>query len=526
LKKKVKNSKNSVLDLSLNNVAKGSFFVFIGISVGMLFGFIGRIMFARLYSPADYGIFSLGVSLITVLTVIGTLGFKDGVSRQISYYEKKGDKDKCNSIVFWSIILSIFVSVFISIILLFNVNVISEKIFSISGYSFQLKIFFIGIPFFTLIQILVSIFRGYHRVKEQIIFLDILKNLFFPLLLIIAFLFKLSNIWGFYSYVLSLVLTGVLFFVYFLKKKIISLPLNKAAIDFTCCRELIFFSFPLLVVSGLSVIMSNIDTLMLSIYKSADLVGVYNAAIPLTHIPSIFLNSVLFLFMPFISFFYANNNFNEIRKSYSVVTKWITSFSLPIILLLFFFPDVVINLFFGVQYLEGIIVLRIISIGTLFHIIMGPNGALLTGIGQTKFLMWTTVFSVVINIFLNIVLIPEFGMTGAAVATFSAIFTMNLLKSLKIFFSHKIHAFTINNLKPLLITLAFFFIVYFFIEKIYQWKIWMVVIFGIFLVGVSLFSIVISKSIDDEDVNLFNSFEKKFGFNFERIKKMINRWLK
>ena len=110
------------LHFSLPKIAGKAVLVFVGVVLGMSLAFIGRVFFARFFTPAEYGIFSLGLSLLGIATAIGTLGLRDGTTRQISYYLGKNDKEKVDGIIKWSLIFGLIGGIAISLIVFISAD--------------------------------------------------------------------------------------------------------------------------------------------------------------------------------------------------------------------------------------------------------------------------------------------------------------------------------------------------------------------------------------------------------------------
>jgi len=89
----------SLINESLQKVAKGAGIVFIGTVIGTILGFAERVLIARYYTQAQYGVFSLALVLLNIFAVIATLGLQEGVARQIAYYRGKGDDKKVRGII-------------------------------------------------------------------------------------------------------------------------------------------------------------------------------------------------------------------------------------------------------------------------------------------------------------------------------------------------------------------------------------------------------------------------------------------
>ncbi|MFB6187010.1 MAG: polysaccharide biosynthesis C-terminal domain-containing protein, partial [Halobacteriaceae archaeon] len=80
--------------------------------------------------------------------------------------------------------------------------------------------------------------------------------------------------------------------------------------------------------------------------------------------------------------------------------------------------------------------------------IPGLNGAFLTAVGKTKLLMYISLTNMLLNVILNIILIPTYGMIGAATATISARIFVNVTKTTSIYRSYGIHPFKRNYIVP------------------------------------------------------------------------------
>ena len=87
--------KSTSLTLSLHKITQGSIIVFFGYLFGILFMFIGRVLYARNFSTFEYGVFSLCFIILNFCVVFASLGLYQGVPRQISYYlgKKKYQKN-------------------------------------------------------------------------------------------------------------------------------------------------------------------------------------------------------------------------------------------------------------------------------------------------------------------------------------------------------------------------------------------------------------------------------------------------
>ncbi len=508
---------------SLQKILKGSGIAFIGIFIGMFLAFIGRVLVARYGTEAEYGIFSLAFVILNICAMAGTLGLRQGTPRSIAYARGKNDSEKVQKLVSASIQFGGFAGVIIGIFIFFTSDIIATRIFHEPALGNPLKIFAIGIPFFTLIHVFASIFRGFDDIKPKVYFQDIMRNIIFPLLLLLIILLKLPFIGVFYAFLASLVIPCVLIIIYAFKR----LPLKKLTIKLgdPIAKELIFFSLPLLGTIVLQMIIDWTDTLILGALKTSSEVGLYNAALPLARFISSPLMALLLIYTPIISGLYAQGMVEDLKRNFAVLTKWLCSATFPLFLILFLFPELVLSILFGSSYTPAAYVLRILSLGFIINNFLGPNGDTLIAMGKVHFIMWATLASAIINLVLNFSLIPIFGIIGAATASVVAITSVNLVRSWKLHSLSKAQPLSKNLLKPTLVSLLVGLFVYFVTNFFLELSFWFLPFVFILFYLIYGLSIILTKSFDQEDVTMLLAIEKKADVDLTIIKKVLKRFL-
>lgn len=517
-------SKN--VNQSLKKIAKGTGIIFTGTIIGLLLAFVSRVIIVRYTTQTEYGIFSLALVLMSIFAMISTLGLQSGVTRQIAYFRGKKDSKKVSGIVISSIQIALVASIFFSIFLFFVSDIISVKAFHSPELSTPLKIFAIAIPFSVFIVIFTSIFRGFDRVEPNVYFQNILRNVLLLPLLGIVILFGLSFLGLLYAYLASIALTCIAFAVYAAKKLPVSVKGEKNTNVGSLRKELLFFSLPLMVNSILGMIMHWTDTLMLGYFKTPDVVGLYNAALPLANLIPVVLTSMLFLYVPIASQLYSQNLMGELRRNYAILTKWMFALTLPLFLIIFLFPETVLNILFGARYIQVGLALQIMALGMFIHTFLGPNGATLMIAGKTRFLMWTGLIGAIMNIALNIFLIPLLGIIGAAIASASSLAVINLLNSTRLYLLFRIHPFTKNYIKPILISVLLVFVIFTLVRSVVDGiPFWLLLMFLIIFLGAYGLSILLTKSFDKEDIMMLLTIEKRLGVDLTSIKNILKRFI-
>jgi len=231
------------------------------------------------------------------------------------------------------------------------------------------------------------------------------------------------------------------------------------------------------------------------------------------------------IYMPVTSGLYAQRLIPEIRRNFSILTKWLCSAMLPLFLVMFLFPEIVLSFLFGSNYALAANALRILSLGFIISNLLGPNRATLIVMGKSQFTMWATLAAAVLNIGLNIALIPPLGIEGAAIAATVALVSINLIVSWKIYSLGRIQPLSKNLIKPTLASLALIFLIQFIFGNFVTVTWWMLPLILIFYYGIYGLAILLTRSFDKEDIAMLLSIEKTVGVNLSIVKNIVRRFL-
>lgn len=513
------------LDDSLLKITKGAGIAFLGSLAGLLFAFFTRVLVARYGTESEYGVFSLALAVLSIGAIVATLGLQVGTSRSIAHARAKNDSQKVQGLISASVWFALIASLVLGTILFLTSDIIAEGIFHEPTLGLPLKIFAAAIPFFTLIHIFISIFRGFDEVKPTVYFQNILASLLFLLLLLGVIFLALPFHWVFYAYLASLGICCLCLIVYTAKRLPSPIRLAATTVVSPIAKELLVFSLPLLGVAMLHLVIGWTDTLMLGSFRTSQEVGLYNVARPLAWFISAPLSAILLIYLPVTSGLYAQGLIPEIRRNFSILTKWLCSATLPLFLILFLFPEIVLSFLFGGSYTPAANALRILSLGFIISNLLGPNGTTLVAMGESRFMIWATLATAVLNIGLNTALIPPFGIEGAAIASAAAVISINLIVSWKLYSISKAQPLSKNLIKPTLASLALIFLIQFIFGNFVTVTWWMLPLLLILYYGVYGLAILLTRSFDKEDIAMLLAIEKSVGVDLSIAKNIVRRFL-
>ncbi|ASJ05568.1 hypothetical protein A3L01_09410 [Thermococcus barossii] len=502
---------------ALQKIARGTGIVFLGTVVSMALGFFTRALIARSLDRTQYGVFSLTLTILNIGLTLALLGLANGLPRELSRY-KKEEPEKVPELVSTAFILVAAGSSLTAAVIVLAAPSLSP-IFNETLLPPTLRIAAFSLPFWALSMVLVSVSRGFGRVREKFYYQNIVIPLIFLILTVLAVFMELGLSGIFFAYVFSqiagfLILMFETFRLRFLPGRLVFRP--------ELAKELFLFSFPLMLTGILGYIMNWTDTLMLGYYLNSDIVGLYNAAAPIARLLPIFLNSAGFLYIPIATAFFARAQLKEMKRIYQIMTRWIFLLTFPLFLFMFVFPEVTITTFFGAKYAGAATALQILAAGFMFHTLLGLNGMSLTVIGETHANLIGNFFAALANVALNILLIPVYGIEGAALATAASFIVANIFRSGWLYRKTGIHPFSRSYVKQLSTGIGMIVILR--IANVSASSVWGVLGILVVFCVTYLVLVLMMKSIEPEDIDLLSAVEMKFGVNLNKVKCILERF--
>ena len=413
---KIKNKINS--DIHLKELLKDSSIAFVLRIVGIIAGYIFTLLVTRTLGAESWGIFTLSLVILQIASVIGRLGMDTALLRFTAEYVVKENVNTLKKIYKKALTLVIPFSTLIAVSVYFLSPVLADNIFQKPYLNDYFNIIsFIIVPYILLL-INSEIIKGLKKIKEYML-LQISNTMLSILIFLIGIIIlHKTTFLVFFSHIgatiVSLLLTFLLINIYIKH-------LLKSANTF-CSDENIKYSYilslsiPLLFSGSLSLIAGWTDTIMLGIFKTTEDVGIYNVAIKLSMITSMILASVNTVVAPRFAEFYGKKDFDSLKSLAQKSTKLIFFFSFPIFLFYVLFSDWCMKLF-GSEFGKGSYALVILSLGQLINAITGSVGLILMMTGRQREHLNLILIMTLSNIVLNAILIPKYGLIGAALAT-------------------------------------------------------------------------------------------------------------
>ena len=503
----------------IRRMAKGTGIVLIGNIASKVAGFAFYVLIIRYTTQEEFGLFSLGLAIINIVVVLSALGIGPGLPRFISYQLGKKEYSKAWGGIVSSFKICSFASLLFAFLLFFLADVISQFL-NKPGLSNTIKILALAIPLITISNLLISQLRANQNVVGRTFFGNLLRPITAIILILLVILYRLPFNWVLYAYIISFTITLIPLFFYAKRKIASSIPTAKRS---AVTKELLLFSLPLLGTGMLSQILVRLDTLVLGYFVSAQSIGLYNSALHITLLIPFVLNAANFLYLPVASKLFSQNKIEEITKIYALITKWTFILTLPCFLYIFFASDLVLHFCFGPSYTTAKIPLQILSLAYFIHVLFGMNIMTCIAIGKPRILLYSQIIALSTNLILDILLIPPYGITGAAIASCISLILNNVLITVFVYRYSKIHPFSKGYMRIILFVIGISIIFSFLpVTNYLNHNISLI----LFFLTISLIGVFITKNFTEEEVYIIGCIEEKITKNKRFTDKVIRKFIK
>ena len=391
--------------------------------VGMVASIIISLFLAKKLGPDGLGIVNFANKLGTILLIFTMFGFQNVIVKFISIGKNKQADTTIKTVLKTSLIFNGILSIIIVglavLILPLVLNIWAQN----QNLYIPLLIAFIMVIPQTISRVYGAALNGYGKIREANLVNKNLTPILVSLGLLIYYLLNITctPISILLLYAVCRVL--LFFLVLFIWKRTFKTQV-KGQFDL---KPMFKMALPLLLTSGTVVIASNIDVLMLGAIGTFKDVGFYSVAARLALLTSLFLQVSNSAIKPKIAVLFNDSKFTELELMVKRITRILFFVAIMFLLLFILFGKSILS-FWGPEFQEAYVVLLILAVGQFFNMATGCSGMLLVMCGHEKILGYISLTTVILNIILNVILIINYGVLGAAIATAITVMFTNLIK--------------------------------------------------------------------------------------------------
>jgi len=426
-----------------SRLAKGAAGIFTLKVASIGLSFIIGLLLARILGTAGYGTYSYVLAWVGVLSVPAVLGLDRMLVRDIASYHARSEWCMIKGLLRWSNKIVLLVSLAI-VFLAASIAIILSS-FSVTSMLVSFWVSLLILPFASLTRLRQASLQGFHRVVQGQLPELLIQPMLMLVLTGIAYFFWERCLTAQGAVGINVV-TVVIAFVVGVQFLLKTLPKDvKETPPAYQARIWLRSALPLMFISGMQIINNRTATIMLGAIKGAEAVGIYVVASRGAELITFALLAVNSVLAPAVSGLYAVKDMKRLQGVITKSARMVLAFSLPVALGLIIFGEWFL-LLFGKNFIQGQTALTILSIGQIISASAGSVGLLLTMTGHERDTALGVGSSAIVNIVLNAILIPLWGLNGAAIATTSSMVLWNILLAIWVYKRIGIHSTALGEI--------------------------------------------------------------------------------
>ena len=429
--------------------AYASIINYIGVAVGAINTIF---LFPEFFTQAEYGLFQAMVSMAIILSPFAQVGLPRSIVRYFPRFNK-GLRSSGRFFTFVLIVAFFTIALFIGLFQLMDQWVFGffEKNAPELFHQYWLIIILASV------LVYISIFESFYKAQLNVVIPTFLREFFLKmssgLLALMFFLDYISFEWFLRLCVASYAFSLLLLIIILLVKGQLRFNFSIFQLENSFIKEM--SKYMLFIMAGAvgSIIVLRIDQLMVTGFLGTAETAIYTIAFFMGTVIEIPRRSISQMSDAIIANAFENERIDEVKKIYkqSSINQLILG-SFVFILVVINLDNIYAIMPKGDEYSSGKWVVIIIGLSKLVNMGFGVNSEIIISSKHYKSNIYFVLILAALTIGLNVLLIPEFGLIGAALATFASIFLFNLIKMIYIYYRLQFQPFSIHTISALLLS--------------------------------------------------------------------------
>jgi O-antigen/teichoic acid export membrane protein len=417
----------------------------------------------RVLEAGGYGLFRLVAQVLAVAGQLGLLGFNYAAMRFIARARARGDHPAVRGAARVAVTGAAATSVVVMAVLIALAGPLSASFADSAGQRDELaRLVRIGaayIPFFALMQVLRYCTQAYKTMVPSVVVGNVIQPVARFVLGVSALLIGVSvaasQQWLVESAVVTLVasmgvgaLAGAVVYARVLT------PEERRAKPRSEPGAMLRFALPQMGASLLGIQSLGIGVLLLGWLSVDREVGLFGVALALQGPAGVFLSGIVNIWAPVVTDLYERGAIDTLDSLYKTITRWVATFSLPVLGLLLLEPDLLVRLFATSRLADAAPVVALLAVGNIFYTGTGPTGYVLSMTGRPGVNFANSAVAVVLYAVGGMVVVPRHGAVGMAAVDAAVTALVNSARILEARLLVGVQPFGRSFLKPVGATLV------------------------------------------------------------------------
>jgi O-antigen/teichoic acid export membrane protein len=442
-----------VVPKQLGIVVRGGGIAFVGRFGAAALQYLFMVGLARMYGAGPTGLFAFGLSVVSVISVIGQLGTQETLLRFVAAYRGVHRTRLLSGVLLFGIGLGLTGAMIVAILLRANASLVTQWTGK-PAVEPVVRLLALAVPLLAFVNLTASALQGAKRLGRMVSVRELGLQVAVISALAIAWAFGLQFEQFFWLYVICLVALAIYAFWMFWRE--FGSLFKSSVAEFEISRWL-RFSLPLTVVAIFGAAAGWFDRIALGLYQPVEEVGIYFAAQRTGLLVTLVLAAANAVFSPVAADLWQRGDIEQLDRIYKTLTRWVWTLSLPILVAMIVLRQELMGVF-GVEFERGSTVLTILLVGIMVNAATGSVGQLLIMTGHQQLVFINSALAAVATIGGLLWMVPRYGMLGAAVVNAAVLTGANLLRLVQVRLVVGIQPYEMNYLRSVGASLGAFFV--------------------------------------------------------------------
>lgn len=371
------------------------------------------VVFARyLLGPDEYGLLFYALSVLSVVTLFGTLGLPSSVARYVTDYAET-DPTKLRYIIRTSLVLLLALSGTVGLVVTLGSPLVASLL---SEPELATPLLF-AVAFVTLRALwtyLGKVFQGFNRVDYSALVNSVsaVARVVFAVGFVLLGFGVAGALAGFVVGLFVAVALGMsILYAKFYRH------LDAAEPDEGLLRRIVEYSVPLTVTRGAGVLDKQVDTILIGVLLTPTAVGFYTLAKQVSDVCVVPAKALGFTVSPAFGEQQAADQDRRAARLYERSLRYVLLLYVPAVVGIVLVADPLVRYVFGTEYLGAVTVLQVMGLFVLVNAVNRITSDGLDYLGRARDRAAVKLATALANLLLNLLLIPLVGVVGAAAAT-------------------------------------------------------------------------------------------------------------
>jgi O-antigen/teichoic acid export membrane protein len=419
-----RNIRSLTSDQKFSLILTGSAYALSGRIITACLNLLASIIIARVYGANALGILAMVTSVFTLATIFSVMGTNTSILRLITEHVAKHSVTSAFRVYRKTQYSVAAISILIGFLLFLMSGSIAEKVFSKPYLTLLIALSSVFVLFKSLMDLNTEAVRGLKLIRLYIL-MQLCPPFIFLVLLLIAMPWNIISNVPVYAQFAAWAMTAVLG-IWIIDRAFKNRMKPDDYVQPVYVGEIMTISAPMLMTASMHFFIGQVSIIILGMFRSATEVGYYSVAVRLSTLTVFVLGAINTMAAPKFSELFHEGKMEELFYVAKKSTKLIFWTTTPLLVCLIVLGRPLLSGIFGEEYALAYSAMVLLVIGQFVNSISGSTGYFMSMTGHQKVLMNIVFFAAAISLMFNYLLVPKFGIIGAAFASMISLCFWNL----------------------------------------------------------------------------------------------------